>query len=244
MKNECNQCNKEFSCIGKHWSQSTTCDHRSISNREKEIITGVVMGDGTVVQQKDVCNPHLQVVMISYDYLDYLCQNFGNLSSSISEHQTAEESAKNALKTGFSEVAETKNYNDMYMFRTISHPELQEFRNWYSTGEKIFPKYITLTPTVLKHWYCCDGTYCNNGSNKHMSISAANERGNKEKIDQLFELSSLPTPKYIISEREDGSKKCEARFTVEESNIIWEYMGKPLPSFEYKWPDRFIRSND
>jgi len=68
----------------------------------------------------------------------------------------------------------------------------------------------------------------------------ANEIENTEKVGQMFENVGLPSPSnYNISERKDGSETCNAQFTVDQSKELWEYMGEPLPDFEYKWPRRF-----
>jgi hypothetical protein len=65
---------------------------------------------------------------------------------------------------------------------------------------------------------------------KHYArITSLNEIDRKEKINSLFQNLSFE-PNW-----NDG-----ARFTfgLEGSKKFWEYIGDPLPEFEYKWPDK------
>jgi len=196
------------------------------------------MGDGCIHTGSK--NPYLLVKMISPNYLEYVADKFGVLGSDVSLKHTEAESARRNRDSGFSPNAKAENYSDKYKWQSICHPELQEFADWYSSGEKVWPDDIELTPTVLKHWYCGDGYWNNSGTNNRIKIAMANEIDNTDKVDQMFRNIGLPVPSnYAISERNNGSKKCDAEFTVEQSKELWEYMGEPLPDFEYKWPCEF-----
>jgi len=195
------------------------------------------MGDGNI--DTGTKNPRLEVEMISPNYLEYIADNFSNLGKNIKLRRTAKENAKHISNSGFSPDTKEIDCSDTYRWRSMYHPELQEFAEWYSSGEKVWPAGIELTPTVLKHWYCGDGCWDNYDSHNCIRIAMANEIDNTNKVDQMFRNVGLPAPSnYIISERKDGSKKCSATFTVEQSQQLWEYMGEPLPDFEYKWPQK------
>lgn len=231
---QCPNCGNKYKNIGSHWRQSS-CEYKELSTVEEDIIIGLLMGDGSL----DKCNksPRLEVSMISKKYLNYLHKKFGILSAGVKFKQSASKSAKENRDRGFSSNAKEENYSDLYRWRTITHPELEKFNDWYTESGKVWPEDIKLTPTVLKHWYCGDGCYKNNNYDKFIQISMSNEYKNTEKVDKYFENSSLPKPnKYETWERKDGSIKCDAKFTVEDSKKLWKYMGDPLPDFEYKWP--------
>jgi len=239
MGDICQQCGNGYQRIGGHWSHpNSSCSHPNFTDHQKEIITGLLMGDGTIGTANK--NPHIRAKMISPNYLEYIADEFGVLGSEVSLYMTAAESAKHNSDNGCSPNAKAENYSDVYGWCSMSHPELQEFADWYSSGKKVWPADIQLTSTVLKHWYCGDGSWNNGGSHNRITIAMANEVNNTEKVDQMFRNVGLPAPSnYAISEREDGSKTCIAQFTVEQSQELWEYMGEPLPDFEYKWPDRY-----
>jgi len=197
------------------------------------------MGDGSVDRGKRK-NPRLIANMTSQNYLEHIDEMFEMLGKGVSLTTTAEESVNNVRNSGFRPTAKVEDYHDLYRWRSMRHPELQEFAEWYSTGEKVWPEDIELTPTVLKHWYCGDGHWNNSGTSNHIEISMANEVENIDKVEKIFDNASLPSPSnYMTCKRNDGTKRCEARFSVEQSKELWEYMGEPLPDFEYKWPEQY-----
>lgn len=235
MSKVCHQCGNNYKKIGNHWIQSSSCNYKEFTDSQREIITGLLMGDGCInIGGK---NPLLQVGMISPNYLQYVSDEFGILGSDVKLVETAAESAESARKTKFNPNAKKENYSDKYLWRSISHPELHEFNNWYNSGKKVWPENIELTPTVLKHWYCGDGCWNNSGTINRIQIGISNEVNETEKVSQIFENVGLSAPSnYNIYERKDGNTDCTAEFTVDQSKELWEYMGEPLPDFEYKWP--------
>lgn len=132
--------------------------------------------------------------------------------------------------SGFRPKVSSENYSDVYVWYTSNNEEFQEFAEWYSTGEKVFPEDIDLTPTVLKYWYVCDGSLHQRQSShrERFTIGLYNEIDNKEKIKSMFLRKNLPEPSFWT----DG----EAYWNVNETEELFEYIGKSLPGFEYKWP--------
>lgn len=197
------------------------------------------MGDGTVTTEKKR-NPKFQIAAISPNYLKYINDKFERFSGTVSLKNTSSEQAEKSRISGFSEDALEENYNDVYQLQIMRHPDLSEFRDWYETGEKVWPSDIILTPTTLKHWYCGDGHYNNSGTANHIEISMSNEVDNTGKVNNLFNQSGIPSPSnYKVYERDDGYVNCAAEFTVKQSNILWDYMGNPPPDFQYKWPTEY-----
>lgn len=238
MGTDCPECGEEYEQLGKHWRWNP--DHRpELTQHQKEVISGLLMGDGCV--NRDSKNPLIQCNMIRPNYLEYLDNIFGCLSTGVKLKHTAEENAQIKRDSGFSPNANAKDYSDLYIWRSRSLPELQEFADWYSSGKKVWPEDIELTPTVLKHWYCGDGSWNNSGSRSYVRIGMANEVENTDKVDRYFERANLPTPSnYHIGELKNcDAMRCTAAWSVEDSKKLWDYMGKPLPDFEYKWPEQF-----
>jgi hypothetical protein len=230
---ECPTCGEKYSKLGLHWFKSSSCSFPDFSDEQYEIITGVVMGDGCVEKRNK--NPNLQCQMISREYLKYLDRKFGCFSRGVTLHRTSEEGYRMNKESGFSPNAVKKDYSDLYRWRSRSHPNLQEFSDWYSTGKKVWPEDIELTPTVLKHWYCGDGHWDNSDSHNRIKISMNNESENKNKVGNIFQDVGLPRP----SNYNESQRNCLAVFTADQSHRLWEYMGDPLPDFEYKWPPEY-----
>lgn len=233
MRETCPSCKNDYERIAQHWAQSQ-CEYPNFTEQHRDLITGLLMGDGWIKRESGR-KPSLQTKMVSPNYLKYLDSRFGILGNGVSLYQTAEDKAKEDRIYKSNPNAKAENYQSLYTWRTVGHPELKEFSKWYSSGQKVWPEDIELTSTVLKHWYCGDGTWNNTGSRNCISISMFNEINNTDKVDNMFTNVGLPKPtNYAISKT-----NCQAAFTVEQSKELWEYMGEPLPDFEYKWPDRY-----
>jgi len=236
MGDVCPECGTEYQIVAQHWNKSS-CERPNFTDHQREIITGLLMGDG-FIDKSGGKNPLLRCEMISPNYLEYIDNKFGIFGKGVSLEKTAEENAKENRNSGFHPNAKKENYSDTYLWRSMRHPEIQEFTDWYSTGKKVWPSDIELTPTVLKHWYCGDGHWNNSRSQNYIKIAMANEVENIDKVNKMFENVGLPSPSnYAIS-----GTHCNAEFTVEQSKELWEYMGEPLPDFEYKWPEQYRKS--
>lgn len=232
----CSDCNNEFSKVGVHWSRSSECDYPNLSDNQVEVVTGLLMGDGSVIKQSK--NARLQAEMISEKYLNYLDKDiFPVIGNGVKLKHTAYESSERAKLSGFSKNATEENYSATYQWRTMNHPALNGFREWYKTGQKVWPDGIELTPTVLKHWYCSDGQYNNGQTCDRIVISMSNEVDNVDKIDSMIESAGFSVSNWLVDKRSENHWRCEAQFSKDESHKMFEYMGSPLPGFEYKWPN-------
>jgi len=237
MSKICEECGDSFKSIGQHWAKSS-CNYKSFTDKQIKIITGLLMGDGCI-NKFSKGNPRLKCCTISKNYLKYLDSEFANLVNGVRLDRTAKDKAEENRRSGFGESAKEENYSELYEWNTVCHPELERFVEWYSSGKKQWPEEIKLTPITLKHWYCGDGSYHNSSTNNYITIAISNEYKNTDKISKMFERVNLPVPdRYSSYENTYGTIDCELAFSTKNSKIIWEYMGKPLPDFEYKWPKK------
>lgn len=191
------------------------------------------MGDGHVNRGHET--PYVDINTISRQYLEYLDDKFGCLTTGVRLQKEAGEQAANCRKSGFVENADEEDYNDIYVLKTRSHPELRQYAEWYSSGKKVWPYDIVLTPTTLKHWYCGDGSKDDYEGVETIRIATANEHRNEDKLRSLFTSVGLPEPNLVYQGEGEGCY-CSLRFNSSESRELWEYMGEPLPDFKYKWP--------
>lgn len=213
---ECPNCGNMYDHVGQHWSMSSTCGEPELTDRQHEILTGLVMGDASVVRSDDR-KPYVQFMMSSRSFVEWVSDEFGIFATNVSEVEG----------TGFGEG------NTYYQLRTRRANVFSEYADWYKENEKVFPDHIQLTPLTLKVWYCCDGDMSVDNrwnTKEYARISAHNEEGNKDKINSYFNGLSFE-PNW-----NDGG-----RFTFgrDGSKRFWRYIGEPLPGFEYKWPDRY-----
>lgn len=216
---ECPGCGKEYSLLGHHWTYNP--DHRpDISSELREVITGVLMSDGYIDTSSS--RPRLVINSITEQYLEYLDDLFGILS------------------TGCRSVREEDgNFNEVFQLKTRTHPKFKEFAEWYGEGGKVWPcEDIVLTPTVLKHLYVGDGCYENYQTSDYITIGMKNELGREDRVAEMFESSGFPVDRfYKYEQKKDGEMTMVTHFTKAVSHEMFDYMGEPLPGFEYKWPE-------
>lgn len=228
MSEECPSCENEYKVLSTHWQRSKDCSEPELSDKQKQIVTGLAMGDGSVVVPNR--NPSLHMKMINEEFLAWLDKELKWLSNGYTLTQTAEEAAKQNRESGFSENAKADNYNSKYTLRTKCSEQLFKWREWYSTGQKIFPEDLDMTPLTLKMWYCCDGSKESYNKLPHMSISCYNEEENFDKVYNYFsEINVEPVP-------HSSQRSFAIRFNQSDSKLLWDYMGEPPNGFEHKWP--------
>jgi len=242
MSDVCSECGKEFQRIGQHWGHNPS-HQPEISEFLYEVLTGVVMGDGSVKRDSNR-NPYIRVRSITKEYLEYLDDLFGMMSLGVKLRYTAEEKARENRDRNFSPDADASNYSDQYIWRTRRSEKFRQYENWYTEGKKVYPE-IELTPTILRHWYVCDGHYHNSRSDNYISISCSNEQNNKDKVEKMFSNIGYDVEYWNESTRNNGKYSGTTNsaicFNVQTSKNIFNYIGEPIPGFEYKWPDKKVK---
>ncbi len=186
------------------------------------------MGDGDIHGQSNK-NPHFRVRMTNPEFLNYLDECLGILSTGVFLDRDAEYQYRQAADSDHEKftVSNREKYNDLYGLRTRSHPQLHEFRQWYKTGEKRFPSELTLTPTIAKMWYVCDGWLAQEKDHQpRVMIKATNEADRAEYLQELFTENGF-NPHFT---------RTELQFTTGETQQLLEWIGSPPPGFKYKWP--------
>lgn len=211
---ECYSCGGEYQNVAGHWAR-TDCSYPEPTERQSEIITGLMMGDASI-NNSGKGNPYLQIEMINEEFLNWVHDELGTLSSSVRLVCTGEEQAE---RTGFNEC------NDVYKLVSRRNPNLSKWADWYETGEKIFPE-IEPTPTVFGIWYSCDGWIARKEGSMSptVEISSVNERHRKDEILEMFK--DLGFSCSWIRNR--------VHLHVDSSKDFWEWAEQP-PGFEHKW---------
>lgn len=212
----CPECESEFESLGTHFRYH---DHRpDVSDEQHEIITGLLMGDGTIYGRRSDRNNNafLSVTMSNEKFIDFLIDKFGWLA-----------------RNKHSSYTDGKEY---YVFQTRSHPDLNRYKTWYNP-EKVWPE-VEITPTILKYLYVSDGTYDRTDSHRRIMIACAKEGTNSDKVEQMFSESGYPISRTYKYERNNRADDYQIWFNVDTSEQIFDEIGDALPGFEYKWPNR------
>lgn len=201
-------CGEEYERIAQHWSFNPS--HRTeLSERQYDIIVGLLLGDGTVVDDAD--EKAFVVEMKNIEFIDWLDDELGWLSS------------------GYSTKGE---YGRL---RTKSHPEITELRGWYWTGEKVFPSEINLNPIIFEMWYVSDGTLNMRDETRQPRMRLSSMQDSKV-IENI--LSTIPFDleyTWNISSSGFGGQSKAVVFSVETTKKLQNWMTEIPKGFEYKY---------
>jgi len=178
----------------------------------------MLMGDGHI--RDDEYNPYLVIRMSNKRFLEWFDNQMSvfTTTSGVREVNVTQHNRDYQRSRG----RDVDDWNTEYLLQTRRLPELQEFADWYSAGDKRFPDDLQLNPTITKIWYCTDGGV--NIDDGYCTISSVNESDRPEYLISLFENIGFQT-----------------RFSYKriwlnaQSNDFLEYMGRAPPGFEYKW---------
>lgn len=171
----CPSCNQDYDRLAQHWAMSY-CDRPSIDDHLESVLTGLLLGDGYINEQKT--NQHrLVVTSMSKRFLDHLHNEWAWLFCDPYLYRSEQ--------------------NDYYRTHTISHSYFTEMREWYSGGEKKFPDDLNLDATATKYWYAGDGTLSTQNTNPFARISTRNESDRGDWLVGLLPFDATFSSNYI-----------------------------------------------
>lgn len=199
--------------------------NNSIGDRKDDIFKGILMGDAWIDKEENKA-AGLRIESVTKEFLEWLESVLGDVVSSLKKKNSAGELAEKNRSNGY--IVNEENYNDVYILRTRKIKYFNKLNSWYDSGEKRFPE-MELTPTILKMWYICDGSFANS---RYPVVYSSNEKDRKEFILDMFKDTPL-NPSF----HNGGGGAIQ--FKTSESDTFFEYIGEPVPGFEYKWPEEF-----
>lgn len=202
---KCPSCKKTYKDIGKHWGHS--CDYPNITEEQHEILSGVLLGDGNVDNRDS--NPRFRIQVNEREFIEWFSEKMGVLAKSISQ-------VEHSMNDGYDR-------DNSYSIKTVTHPDLKRYANWYNSGKKRYPENLRLTPTKLKLWYVTDGDW--NYKNNQFRITCSSQIHRDEYLKNLFnEFNFNPTisTDTIV-------------FSVSDSKRLLEWIGEPISGYQYKW---------
>jgi len=201
----CHQCESTYKSLAQHWSKSENCNYPDLGQDQKDLIHGLVMGDGWFSSTTGNRNVYVATEMQSSEFLTWVSNQLGNLSKGVSP----------------------RNDRDIYYLSTRSIPELTQMKEkWYSGGSKSFPDCITLSQLSLSIWYACDGSLHWDGRGNYVQSVIYNydQNLNQDYVDSMFSEVNF----------EPSVTDTSIRFTQSETYELVDYMIE-VPGYEYKF---------
>ena len=186
----------------------------TFTNEFVEILTGLLMGDGSLRIHNKGRNPY-------YTHTDK------NLEAIQHFKQVFEIQGIKVSNIWINKISKC------YFFQTEALKEFKDFYNlFYPVDTKKRLPNINLTPLILKYWYIGDGSIKKQNGTQNNSCNISNKWGNNFILNQLKSLFNHSCNYYKDERRNCGS------FYISHKGFIkmLEYMGDcPMKCYEYKW---------
>lgn len=204
-----------------HWRRSG-CEYPTPTARQHEIITGSILGDGTIYQPSNG-NAWYAVDNTQEDYLQWLDNQLGVFTNGVKLVKTSSELAE-------SRSGSAEDYSNIYRIQSKRVPYFSDlYEKWYPAGNKMIPQEFSLSPLKLTLWYVDDGNVRYLDKDTHTplpKISINNWMSKKNMVESLFkEIGLNPTIR--------GHK---LHICADESDDFFEYIQCGVPGFPYKFP--------
>jgi len=210
-------------------TQQGTLNFISISDKEKEIIKGELLGDGCVRGDLRNNNGYCYYGQSSKyrEYLEWLQSQLPSISFG-----------------NINEVYHKKYDCTSYTMNSHVHPDLTEFRKSFYIKDDIkkIPENLIITPTILKFWYLGDGTYGyvsagrkpNGEQKKSWQMCIAACQFSKESLQEIIipQLHDLGIKATAITK----SGTNHLRISSYSHERFFEYIGPcDVPVYDYKF---------
>lgn len=216
---KCYSCGEEYAQIALHWN-GKECDWPKFSKEQIELMKGLLLGDADI---KEGTNGSIfRLRMTNKRFLEWVSTQLSPLSRGVFLSESSEKQKKSALRGQLDGVSSDSDFNDLYVLRTVTHPQVDELLEWYSTGKKRYPE--TMTKEMLRMWYVTDGWNQKN----NIRIRCKQQSDRPESITNI--LSSVGINPSI--DADNGI----IRVHSQDSNDFFSSTEAP-PGFEYKWPN-------
>lgn len=221
---ECPRCSGRYRHLVKHWNNSS-CDRADPTTQQLRILAGLLMGDGTLL--RDGRSVGIGVEMTNREYLEWVDARLGIFSTGVELKHSKQDQLQRARRSSLESVRESNSVRPTYLLLTRKHPTFDRFRRWYASGSKRYPLDRDLTPTVVRHWYCCDGTLsiAESAKRPRATIVCTNE------ADRAAEIMRLLADAGFDPHHRNG----RFQFSTTETTRLLNWIGPAPPGFEYKW---------
>lgn len=197
----------------------------ALSNRQTQILTGHLLGDFHITNERLDGDSTLSCDRSPKDrtYMDFELETFKDFCS------------QNALKESTRWNKQVLKWYETLRFHTRSHPEFSRLRaKWYRKRNgktvKTIPHDLELTPLVCAIWFCDDGTSSLYGKHKQrLRISLATESFTKKEVMFLADLLEKETGAKFVFYRKTKRSKQYVLFAYHDEAI--KFINYILPDF-------------
>lgn len=158
-----------------------------LSETQKEIITGLLLGDGHLSIGGRAKNPRLRINRSAVDeeYAVWIANHFKKFTSD-----------KALRKTKVFDRRNGKHYNRISFNTLRNEAFLENYESWYRyTPNKKIPSNIVFTPLTLAVWFADDGSFYKRSSGGH-EITFATQSFSEKEVDFLLSYLKTISPEF------------------------------------------------
>jgi hypothetical protein len=180
---------------------------------------GLLLGDADV--KRGTNGSIFRIRVTNERFLEWVSARLSPLSRGVFLSASAKTQKESALRAGLDGASEDSEFSDLYGLRTVTHPQVDDLADWYSSGQKRYPD--SITEEMLRMWYVTDGNIHPYG----MRLTCDAQLDKKEEVKEMIQSID-----YIdgVSFNKDGTIVIPA----EQSREFYRRTKAPS-GFEYKW---------
>jgi hypothetical protein len=220
----CPDCGLLFSNLNSHWAGETDCEYPAPTQRQEDILLALVLGGAYINKTGPEKLPHLMLDSTNREFLDWLDDELGILTSHITERASAED-ARTRLSAEFD--TSPKETRDVYRFQTRGLPYFESIEDWASrrgdADRRLSPPGVTRSLILLKTMYLHRGSTVDytQSDETQVVIRMGRVAASDETMLELFEPFDGRLRQYTSEFRV---------LVIGDTEQFFEYVGEP-PAF-------------
>lgn len=193
-----------------------------LSETQKEILQGALLGDGSLSIQKNSVNAYFSYVSKSKQHVEYVASYFNNLITPA------------GIRYNNIYDSRTNKYYSSYRFITHTNKEFTKIHyKWYINKIKIIPQDLKLTPKNCLIWYIGDGGLTNNRCKYSQYIKLSTHCFSKQNQEDIL-LPQLKKFDAFLTKTEKN--QWFINIPHKEIKNFLDYIGEcPFNDYKYKW---------
>jgi len=221
MSKKCRSCGEYFDGVSIHWTKGS-CTGPELSSYQRELIEGMLLGNGWLTYGNK--HPKLEVAMTNKTFIEWLMKELGYICTG----NAFVDDEKTNITGGVTRVRK------VYKIQTHTLESLRKYKNWLDDIWRKGGRSLEITPLKLKLWYVSNGSIARVDGGCHAVIFETGVE-NENQLESVFDSIDIEFTRATNFDKSVSSD--HLRFSRPESQKLWDYMGVPLPGFEYKWPE-------
>lgn len=226
----CPSCGRQYTYLSAHWDGDPDCDFPVLSERQRGLLTALLLSGATLNQTGETKRPHLLVDSTNRAFLDWASNVLGLLCAHVT-HRTDAEATRERFQEWLGRDTDTT--RDVYRLQTRSHPFFEDALSWADrkgTPERTLalPADINRTPALYESLYLHRGTLTFY-TDRHRPVIRTKRMAIAD--DALLDLFEPFDPRF-------AKLTTDHRVLVIGNDVgFFDYVGGPPPGLEDLWPE-------